>query len=294
MKEMQFIDRVPTYPGRVVMTPVPGKANTYDMVRADEPRVAGVPLGKALFDSIVQSRLTGRYYDMSVSKNVLNNQSHTVNPIPTNGWVLNEAKTQATSGDYTVTVNSLYGTYTPEKALDGSMNTEYRSDATGEITFAITFPAAIKIKKYKLAMRADNYTYSVTTELQGSTDGTHWTTLFTTNEKPDNLKEYTLTSTGEYSRYRLKFTASETGVNIYEFQISSYDVATYTNAFKVADVFPTNWTTGQRVTVQTPTTFSTLAVTANSLNGVPVNTILQPNKRYELRYTGSAFVAKEV
>lgn len=39
-------NRQPTYPGRVVLTPVPGAANTYDMTRADEPTVAGTPLNK--------------------------------------------------------------------------------------------------------------------------------------------------------------------------------------------------------------------------------------------------------
>lgn len=49
---MEFYDRVPTYPGRVKLVPVPGQANTYDMVRADEPTVEGTPLNKALFESI--------------------------------------------------------------------------------------------------------------------------------------------------------------------------------------------------------------------------------------------------
>lgn len=40
-------DRVPRYPGRVKMTPVAGQANTYDMVRADEPTQEGTPLNKA-------------------------------------------------------------------------------------------------------------------------------------------------------------------------------------------------------------------------------------------------------
>lgn len=40
-------DRVPLYPGRVTMTPVEGQANTYDMVRADQPTQAGTPLSKA-------------------------------------------------------------------------------------------------------------------------------------------------------------------------------------------------------------------------------------------------------
>lgn len=44
-------DRVPTYPGRVKLTPVQGEANTYDMVRADLPLNPGTPVNKVLFDS---------------------------------------------------------------------------------------------------------------------------------------------------------------------------------------------------------------------------------------------------
>ena len=42
-------DRIPLYPGRVKMTPVAGQANTYDMVRADDPTQAGTPMNKATF-----------------------------------------------------------------------------------------------------------------------------------------------------------------------------------------------------------------------------------------------------
>lgn len=42
-------DRASTHPGRVVLTPVAGQTNTYDMTRADEPTVAGTPLNKATF-----------------------------------------------------------------------------------------------------------------------------------------------------------------------------------------------------------------------------------------------------
>ena len=50
---IEVIDRIPLYPGRVKLIPVSGQANTYDLVRADEPLVAGTPINKALFDSIV-------------------------------------------------------------------------------------------------------------------------------------------------------------------------------------------------------------------------------------------------
>ena len=46
----EVLDRVPTYPGRVVLTPVSGQQNTYDLVRADQPIEEGTPLNKALFD----------------------------------------------------------------------------------------------------------------------------------------------------------------------------------------------------------------------------------------------------
>ena len=44
------VDRVPTYPGRVQLTPISGQDNVYDMVRADSPIEEGTPINKALFD----------------------------------------------------------------------------------------------------------------------------------------------------------------------------------------------------------------------------------------------------
>lgn len=40
-------DRVPRYPGRVKLTPVPGQANVYDMTRADSPTQEGDPINKS-------------------------------------------------------------------------------------------------------------------------------------------------------------------------------------------------------------------------------------------------------
>lgn len=49
---IEVFDRVPTYPGRVKMTPVAGQENTYDMVRNDSPTETGTPINRALFESI--------------------------------------------------------------------------------------------------------------------------------------------------------------------------------------------------------------------------------------------------
>lgn len=295
MIEKTFENRVPTYPNRVTLTPVAGQTNTYDMVRADEPVKEGTPIDKAAFDSIIHSRLTGRYYMPTVTRTAAANRTGlTVSPLPTSGWVLSSDNLKATSGAYTVEANSLYSnSYTPDKAFDGDTSTEYRSDASGEIMLTIKLPSPIKLLKYKLSMRPSNYTYAVTTEVKGSNNGTSWTTLYTTTTKPDTLTEFTLTSTGDYSQYRFIFKATETGINVREIQFSLYDVNTYTNALTVDSGFPTSWTNGQRVTIYTPSV-NTLAVTANTLNGVTVSTILEASKYYELRYTGSVFVAREV
>lgn len=49
--KIPVIDRVPTYPGRVKLTPVSGQTNVYDMVRSDSPTEVGTPINKALFDN---------------------------------------------------------------------------------------------------------------------------------------------------------------------------------------------------------------------------------------------------
>lgn len=53
--KIQVEDRIPTYPGRVTLTPVAGSENTFDMVRADLPLVEGTPINKTLFDSKTDS-----------------------------------------------------------------------------------------------------------------------------------------------------------------------------------------------------------------------------------------------
>lgn len=53
-------DRVPLYPGRVKILPVAGQANTFDMVRADEPTQAGAPLTKATFLKDATAALFGK------------------------------------------------------------------------------------------------------------------------------------------------------------------------------------------------------------------------------------------
>lgn len=52
-------DRIPKYPGRVKLVPVPGQANTYDMVRVDEPEEEGTPLNSNTFLKTNTAQLFG-------------------------------------------------------------------------------------------------------------------------------------------------------------------------------------------------------------------------------------------
>jgi hypothetical protein len=295
MIEKTFLDRVPTYPGRVKMTPVPGQANTYDMVRADSPTVEGTPIDKAAFDSIIQSRLTGRYYEPTVTRQTISGKYDiTANPIPTS-W--NGSGLVYTSGNYRISTNRNpeYNTsYLLPDAFDGKEDTYLLWAVTSgdEANVTIELPDLIELKKVKLKYKNST---NMRLTIQGSADGVIYNTLYQRAGNSDNLTEYMLTSTGQYKFYKFSFVAGSSGsLYIYTIAFSGYDVATYKNNFTLAKGVPAEWTTGQRVTIQAPAATNNLAVISNTLNGVPVNTILQPSRRYELRYTGSAFAAKEV
>ena len=49
--KIEVKDRIPTYPGRVKLTPVSGETNTYTLERADMPIEEGTKINKVLFDS---------------------------------------------------------------------------------------------------------------------------------------------------------------------------------------------------------------------------------------------------
>ena len=301
MKEVNFTDRVPTHPGRITLTPVAGETNTYVMLRADAPTEPGTPLDKATFNSIIHSRLTGRFYDLTAKQITTTAQTGvTTNPIPTSSWVMN-GETEMKSGAYTVKASSIYAanSYPLTGAVDSSTSSRWQSAGELNPWLMVALPDLLTVKKIKMRVDSHSTSYPPVTKLQGSTDSVAWTDLLTVNGRQTALTEYTLSKTGAYIYYRLLFSfpglENDGGgqANIYGFQISEYDVYRYRNDFELQSV-PTVWDVGQRLTIQTPSAFSTVGVTANRLNAVTINTILQPSKKYELRYNGTSFDAKGV
>lgn len=61
-------DRIPRYPGRVKLTPVPGSTNLFDMERADEPTQVGTPLNKTTFLTDAVAQKIGLSGDPTVSE----------------------------------------------------------------------------------------------------------------------------------------------------------------------------------------------------------------------------------
>lgn len=288
MKEVEFRDRVPTHPGRYRITHVSG--NLYDMERMDEPTEPGTALNKVAFDSIIHSRLTGRYYKPTVVKAVAASTTLTTNPVPASGWA--ETGTEkATNGLYVATASP--SQENPAEAFDGtwSTNSGWRpSFDDDEPWIAIDFGSPIVLTKIKTYFVADARV--TTCVLSGSNDGVNWYPLAEVNETQTKATEWSFENTTAYRHYRLSF--NNTGIRLYGWEFTEYVVTTYRNVFTISIGWPTSFESGQVALVEIPSNVATLGVVSNTINGITVNTILQPNKRYELRYTGSAFAAKEV
>lgn len=293
MKEVNFKNRISTYPGRIKLTPVEGQEDIYIMERADEPLDEGTPLNKATFNSIVQSRLTGRYYPLTVIKDVLTSQTYTGTPLPTT-WTVDSGGLTATSGGYVIGATSrISSTYSVEKALDNDTETSWAGETAATNALTVKLPYSIEVTKVAFALGLTESASSFKVEFQGSENGSAWTTLLNVINAHTEFYEYTLTNPGDYQYYRMYFTRGNGGrVYIHELQFTEYKVNTYNNTI-ITEGMPGEWEIGQKVTVQMPN-IGAAPVSSNTFMAYPCNMILQPNKRYELRYNGATFDAKEV
>lgn len=293
MVEKNIVDRVPTKAGRVELIDENGQSKFYTMKRADEPTVEGTPIDKATLDSIIQSRLTGRFYNITPFPTVKDTTNGTTTPLPSSNWTVTNL-TSATSSIYKVVASSAINSeYSVEKAVDGNDDTSWGSEYGTTHTYTLIFPIAINIKKISMLLGRSGSTTGVNWTIQGSNDGISWTTLFSSSSFPTSLTTYTLTTTGDYSQYKIAFNVPQAPrVYITTLAIPEWAANSYTLSF-LANNMPQTWDIGQRVTVQVPI-YAALAVDSNTFNGVKVNTILLSGRKYELRYNGASFDAKEV
>lgn len=296
MKEKDFKDRIPTYPGRVEITPVEGKPNTYTMKRADEPTEEGTPIDKATFESIIQSRLTGRYYMPQIqNKSVSGGVTATINPIPTSWTDISD--TISVSGGYEALASGTSRNFggRPYRAFDGNAATEFSSYASsGEEYLIIKLPTALTVNTMdvRCSRSPDNYDKE-NYKILGSNNNSEWVLLATVSVGKQNTVSVALPGADAYQYYKLTPSISGNSISVYEWGITAYQTPTYTNSYIVPD-FPGEWTNGQRATIEMSSGTNTVGTIANTINGITVNTILQPAKRYELIYNGSKFDVKEI
>ena len=293
MIEKEILDRVPLNPGRITLFPVDGMENTFDMARADNPSVEGTPLNKATLDSIVYSRLTGRYYVPTVMQTKGEALTLTVNPIPTSGWT-DVTKTGAKNNGYELITTPTYSNNYPDKAVDGNESTYFYSAEALKPYFIIKLPEPITAKKIITKVMIGGGGTGVYS-FWGSNDGEAWEKLLGFSASESNYEEIerALTTTGKYSQYKLDV-GGTFNLHVATLAFSEYSFETYTNAYTIAAGVPSTWTKEQRILIFIPPETATIGITKNTLNGITINTILQAGKRYELTYNGTAFDTKEM
>ena len=113
-------DRVPTYPGRVIMTPVAGQENTFDMVRADAPTVEGTPVNKALLDQKTDRLTAGVTLYVSTSGNDSTGNGTNSAPFKTIQRAINELPKDL-NGNHAI-IDIANGTYNERVTIDGFSN----------------------------------------------------------------------------------------------------------------------------------------------------------------------------
>lgn len=115
--KIPVVDRVSTYPGRVVLTPVANMTNTYDMERADVPLIEGTPVDKALFDNKAYTLNESVTIYVSKTGSDVNGNGTNVAPYATIQKAINEIP--KCLGGFIATVDIADGTYNERVRVEG-------------------------------------------------------------------------------------------------------------------------------------------------------------------------------
>lgn len=220
---------------------------------------------------------------------VASSQALVVNPIPTS-WQQVEAGTKYQSGGYVATASGYASGYEAYKAFDEVSTTSWKTPAGTQHTLVLELPEAILIDKVFLQFSSQG---AANVFVQSSDDGVTWTTevemvaatAYNTNVTLENAP-YT-----KYLRVLVSASSSVT-FTLQTFRISDYTVYTLNAAFVLSGL-PT-LVDRQTVLVQIDPSHSATGVVSNTLNGIPIRSILQAGKKYELTYYTTYYTAKEV
>lgn len=110
-------DRIPTYPGRVVLTPVSGVANTYDLTRADNPISDGTPINKALLDNKAYTLTENATVYVATNGSDIDGDGTIDNPYLTIQTAIDSVPKHL--GGYTATISVGFGVYKERLSVVG-------------------------------------------------------------------------------------------------------------------------------------------------------------------------------
>lgn len=220
--------------------------------------------------------------------NAVSSQSLTVNPIPTS-WEQAIAGMVYRSGGYTITASRFEEYGEAYKAFDNNQSTHWSGNTISGASLMLELPTPILIDKMYLMHTAPPA--SVLT-IEYSQNGYDWFTDTTVASSTTNGTEVELAgNTAKY--WRLNFSAAgNTVVNVFEWKISDYTVTIYNANFTLSHL--PDMVEGQTILVQIDPAHDATGVSGNSLNGVPIHSVLQAGKSYELTYHTTHYTAKEM
>lgn len=153
--KIPVVDRVPTYPGRVKLAPVPGQANTYDLTRADLPINEGTPINKALLDSKAYTLTKGVTVYVSTNGSDTDGDGSSAAPFATVQKAIDSIP--KCLGGYHAVVNIAEGTYDERILIDGFFGGRLTVGVSGR---AITLRGVYVVSSSAVRLAISNITYA--------------------------------------------------------------------------------------------------------------------------------------
>jgi hypothetical protein len=215
--------------------------------------------------------------------------SLTTNPIPT-AWEQTTTGTEYHSGGYKIKASSYASGYEVYKAFDGVSGTSWRTSTATQHTLVLELPEEILIDKINLQF---NIQGTAEISLQSSSNGTSWTTEEDINAQVSYNADVELSNAPRTKYLRILVNASSAVTfTLQAFRIVDYTVTTRKASFALSNM-PT-MVDGQVILVQIDPTHDATGIASNTLNELPVNSILQAGGLYELMYHTTYYTVKEV
>lgn len=219
---------------------------------------------------------------------VVSSRALTANPLPTS-WEQVVVGTEYQSGGYKITASAYASGYEAYKAFDRVSTTSWRTPSGTQHTLVLELPEEILIDKVRIQF---NIQGTAEISLQSSNDGTTWVTEADISAQISFDGDVVLDNAPRTKYLRVLINASSAVIfTLQSFSIVDYTVYTLGASFTLNNL---SLVDGQIILVQIDPTHDATGIVSNTLNGIPIHSVLQAGRRYELMYHTTYYTAKEV